>query len=111
MSSNDFILSPSLPPTFMIRCPSDHWWRIVEEENEDAIVGTRFLVRRDHITYHGRTVILDYLSTRTYIDDFHYGYWSRQYVAYYSDEPSPYPVFPIDPVEPVLPVDPLPNLP
>jgi hypothetical protein len=91
MSANEFILSASLPPTFMIRCPSDHWWRIVEEDHENAPAGTRFLVRRDRIQYRGRTVIMDYLSTRVDVSNFHYGNWSRQYVAYYEGEPSPYP--------------------
>lgn len=92
MSANEFILSSSLPPTFIIRCPSDHWWRNVEEDNEDSPIGTRFLVRRDHINYLGRIVIMDYLSTRVDTPSFHYGNWSRQYVAYYEDESSPYPV-------------------
>lgn len=90
-TADQFIFSPSIPQRFIIRCPSDRWWRVVEESNENAPVGTRFLVRRDRTEYYGRTVIMDYLSTRVDVENFHYGYWSRQYVAYYEGELSPYP--------------------
>ena len=69
---------------FIIRTPSDGWWTNVEMK-ENATVGDTFLCRRDEIVLDDRRVTVEYGSTLTEKG------WTRQSVAFLSDETSPYP--------------------
>lgn len=72
---------------YLIRVPSDAWWRIVEKkEDTNAVIGDRFLVRRDKETNNGTEIIREYISTRVDTP----AKWSRQSVVYYKGTPSPY---------------------
>lgn len=84
------VLSPTLPRNYLIRHPNMAWWSRVEENEVNPQVGERFLVRRDMTIYEGRTLILEYITTRVAVHNV-YGDWIRHSIAYYENEASPYP--------------------
>lgn len=64
---------------------SDQWYEAIENIEQDATPGTRFLVRRHHGQMEHRPTIIDYVTVRT--EDG----WKHVTVGYFQGERTPYP--------------------
>jgi len=91
------ILSPTLPPRYLMRQISVAWYQIMEEVYHHEPEGTRILVRRDRVysPLLNDFILHDYITTRHAVPILLNEIWSHQDVAYREGEATPYP-FDID---------------
>ena len=87
------IMSPQMPPRYLMRQIGMSWYQIMEEIYHDVALGTRILVRRDrvHSPLLNRIIIQDYITTREEHPLLQWmAGWTHQDVVYPEGEVTPY---------------------
>lgn len=87
-----YLFSPCLRtihPWYVFPVPHETTWSACQAAESNAEESTRFLVRRDYDLDGSTYIVRDYVLTKA--TDHVFGGWTKQLVAYYVYEPSPYP--------------------